>query len=835
MQKIPFRFLFGFIALAIITASTINTSIVARQSSDENLYANQKQGVIFIQIIPGGVSDDAGLRVGDRLVKINGVEINSAMHAQSFLDRAKPGDSLTYTIERDGRIFDVNVNLALAGVRIWQVAVFVTGLFFLLYGLFVALSQPDNGKARLLALGMMMLGLFFMNIPLVSNISERYWLYRLYSLFLLLNFFQMVAVVMHASLYFPTQKYDQIKRFRMIYIHYIVMGIFAIISLYEILKIGPYVPVLLIPAGIYAVIFELVYFRKRRKEYRARSRVVLGSLTAMLILGVLGFICQFLFPNLRLVESLSFVIILLPIAYFYTTIKYRVFDISVRVRLSIVYTTLQIILLFLFLVTIIILIRWLSGWSINLPGLFITGTSLEIRDTASLPPDLQVQVQRGYLILAGVILTAFLYFFKQWLQHFFEKIFYQQKYDYRRALKNFVEILSASFRRDEISHRSLDQITSIMRIKGAMLLIQENGSFRVNDATGSLAESKNRKFELNDQILERFQHKKTEINQHDLADFQPLDALRDNIYHGISIISGGKRLEALLFTGEKLSESPYNTEDLELLDLFAEHLGSAFERARLYEEMADKERIEREIEIAREIQINSLPGKEPTYPGLQICASLSAAAEVGGDYYDYIQIDQNRLGIIIGDVVGKGTSAAFHMSKIQGFVRALTMEDSAPDKMLRRLNGLIEDNFDPDFFCTALYGIFDTRRRQLRLFRLGHSGLIYYNARQQTSELIEPAGLGLGIGDNLKFAENLESAEITYKQGDIFVFLTDGFTEAMNEHMEPYGEENLCRLVRENAQLPASDLMQKMVADAQRYSKGKWFDDATGIVVKITK
>ena len=90
MQKIPYRFLFGLLALFIISTSAYNTFIIARQTSDENLYANQEQGVVLIQITPGGVSDDAGLRVGDRLVRINGVDIRSANHAQSFLDRAKP-------------------------------------------------------------------------------------------------------------------------------------------------------------------------------------------------------------------------------------------------------------------------------------------------------------------------------------------------------------------------------------------------------------------------------------------------------------------------------------------------------------------------------------------------------------------------------------------------------------------------------------------------------------------------------------------------------------------------------------------------------------------------
>ncbi len=834
MQKIPFRLLFSFLAIFILTASLYNTFLIARQSSDENLYQTQKHGVIFIQITPGGVSDDAGLRVGDRLVKINGEEISSAQHAQTFLDRAKPGDRLIYTIERDGRIFDVRVSLALAGVRLWQTALFITGFLFLIYGLFLALSQPENGKARLLALAAIMLAWFFMSIQVAPNIYERHYLYRLYGLLLVFNSFMMIAVVLHASLYFPVQKFERIKFFRMIYLHYIIAGIFIIYAFYRVLTGDIYITSILLLAVAYVLIFELVHFGKRRKEYKARSKVFLGVLISMISVILIGIIFQWLFPQVRIMESLSFVMILLPLSYFYATIKYRVFDISVRVRLSIVYTAAQIALLFVFVVLIFLLIRWLSGWSINLPGLFITGTSIEIRDTATLPPELQLQVQRGYLILIGIILTALLYFFKQWLQKFFEKVFFQQKYDYRRALKDFVEIISASFRRDDISQRSVDQITGIMRIKGAMILLQENGRYRVSNATGSLAEYQNRMFEFGDELLNSLHQKKREIKRNDLTSIQPLAELQNSIYHGISIISGDKNLEAILFTGEKLSESPYNTEDLELLDVFADHLGSAFERARLYEEMADKERIKREIEIAREIQLNSLPRQEPSYSGLEICSSLTAAAEVGGDYYDYIQMDDRRLGIIIGDVVGKGTSAAFHMSKIQGFVRSMTLEDLPPENMLCRLNCLIKENFDPDFFCTALYGIFDTQNRRLKIFRLGHSGLMFYEAKNRKTGILEPPGLGLGISDNKKFEDNLKSYEVTYNTDDIFVFLTDGFTEAMNDRMQPYGEQKISRLIDQFAQLSASALMDKLVQEISQYSAGRLFDDATGIVVKIT-
>jgi serine phosphatase RsbU (regulator of sigma subunit) len=273
---------------------------------------------------------------------------------------------------------------------------------------------------------------------------------------------------------------------------------------------------------------------------------------------------------------------------------------------------------------------------------------------------------------------------------------------------------------------------------------------------------------------------------------------------------------------------------MELLSYFIEHLGLAYERVHLYEEMSDKVRIKRELEIAREIQLKSLPRCEPDYHGLQICASLSAANEVAGDYYDYLEIDKSRLDIIVGDVTGKGTSAAFHMSKIQGFVQTLALDKTPAKQLLEKLNTLIHKSFEPEFFFTALYGMFDTEKKQLELYRLGHNGLIYYNSAQKRSQVLEPGGIGLGLSDQEKFQESLSSAIVNYQQDDIFAFLTDGFMEAMDADLKPFSEENICQLIAAHADKTASEIMDRLILEVGEHSNNKRFDDSTGIIIKIT-
>jgi sigma-B regulation protein RsbU (phosphoserine phosphatase) len=372
-----------------------------------------------------------------------------------------------------------------------------------------------------------------------------------------------------------------------------------------------------------------------------------------------------------------------------------------------------------------------------------------------------------------------------------------------------------------------------MKVKGTSLAISNNGKFQITSTKGNLSHLNFLTLPLEQRIVQKIIANKLQIKQDDLDSIPTLKGMRDLIYCGTPVISAKDKLEAILFTGEKLSESAYNHDDLELLNLFAENLGTALEKARLYEDMAEKERLERELEIARDIQLNSLPKCDPKYSGLQICSALSPATEVGGDYYDYLELDKDLLAVIVGDVVGKGTSGAMHMSKIQGFLQTLKLENLPSWVMFEKLNTLIRHNFEPDFFFTALYGIFNIQKRTLNIFRMGHNGLIYYNANQKKIELIEPGGIAFGIAETKKFRSKLKSVEISYSKNDLFVFLTDGYLEAMNDDQQPFGEDKICNIIRSSAHEDASSIMDQLQAEVRKYSSGIQRDDATGIIIKI--
>ena len=533
------------------------------------------------------------------------------------------------------------------------------------------------------------------------------------------------------------------------------------------------------------------------------------------------------------IESLAFIIILLPLSFFYTTVRYRIFDIYIRIRLSLVYAIIQVFLFLAFILSLFFLIKFLPRWDIDLPAFFITGASIEVRNTNQLSPEIQHQIKAGYQIFFAIALTLFLYLFKNRLQLLVDRLFFQQKYDYRNALKQFGELLSSYFTREDIGQKSVDQIQNFMKIKGTSLAFANNGSYQILSARGNLAPLISKNITFPDQIVQNLTHLKQHLSPEEIMEIESLKETESLIQCGTPIISGKNKLEAILFTGEKLSESPYNYDDFELLTLFAENLGTAFDRARLYEENSEKERLKKELEIARQIQLNSLPKCDPDHSGLQICSSLTAATEVGGDYYDYLEIDKDQLGVLVADVVGKGTSGAIYMSKIQGFLQTLQLENLPTEVMFERLNTLIRRHFEQDFFFTALYGIFNSLDRTVNIYRMGHNGLIYYDSSRKKIEVIEPGGIAFGIAGTDQFKNELFSHKINYTIGDLFVFLTDGFMEAMNKEMQPFGEKDLCDIVFNNVNENATTIMDKLQDAIFSHSSGQQLDDATGIVVKI--
>ncbi|MBI3579110.1 MAG: PP2C family protein-serine/threonine phosphatase [Ignavibacteriales bacterium] len=294
-------------------------------------------------------------------------------------------------------------------------------------------------------------------------------------------------------------------------------------------------------------------------------------------------------------------------------------------------------------------------------------------------------------------------------------------------------------------------------------------------------------------------------------------------------------LVGAILVGEKLSEATYQHEDLSFLAAVAKQASVAIENAFLYEELAEQERMKHELAIARRIQMASLPQHTPNIDGLDIAGTSIPALEVGGDYFDYLNGEAQKLTVIVGDVSGKGTSAALYMSKVQGILRSLHGFGLSPRDLFIRTNKLLCNDIEKKSFVTVIGGFFDAGLRRLVLARAGHLPLYYYNAKTRSVEKVTPKGLGLGLEVERLFSSELEERVIPYNFNDVFVFVSDGITEAHKGDGEQFGEENLIKQLDMHSYQSAEQIRDKIIGAVTNFTAGKeQHDDQTIVVVKAT-
>jgi sigma-B regulation protein RsbU (phosphoserine phosphatase) len=261
----------------------------------------------------------------------------------------------------------------------------------------------------------------------------------------------------------------------------------------------------------------------------------------------------------------------------------------------------------------------------------------------------------------------------------------------------------------------------------------------------------------------------------------------------------------------------------------------------LLRQAAEKKRLEEELRIAHEIQMSLLPQGPLLMAGLSVTALCVPAREVGGDYYDFLPLGDQRVGVLIADVSGKGTSAALYMAELKGLVLSLSEIHDSPRDLLIAANRIIAHHLDARSFITMTYAIIDLRARTMTYARAGHTPLIYVpgscpdGAPRQVQILI-PDGMvvGLKLDNGEMFARHLVEETIALQAGDLYLLFTDGISEAMNAHDDLFGESRLGQLVETHAHLPSEELRERMLREIAAFvGDAPQHDDMTMILVKV--
>jgi phosphoserine phosphatase RsbU/P len=292
----------------------------------------------------------------------------------------------------------------------------------------------------------------------------------------------------------------------------------------------------------------------------------------------------------------------------------------------------------------------------------------------------------------------------------------------------------------------------------------------------------------------------------------------------------GNKLLGFLSLGEKLSEEPYSKEDKELLLAVAQQTAIALDYAQLIQQVTEQEKLKREIEIAKQVQAQLFPQTLPRMQSLDYTGMCRAARGVGGDYYDFLLITPGKLGIALGDISGKGISAALLMASLQALLRS-----HAPSRMDQvaalagDINRLMQSSAAPGKYATFFYALYHEEQQTFTYVNAGHIPPVIFHATGTVTRL-GTGGMVIGMFADAKYCQET----VSLQPGDIFLSFSDGVTEAMNAQEEEYGEEALCKLISENRDLSADRMRELIVEKTDEFVAGApQHDDFTLVIAKV--
>lgn len=840
IHRVNFIAALSILLIAVAVLNIYFALAVRVTSNDECLWITKKinkdSTAIYFDIVKvEGVTWNAGIRNGDQLLEIDGQTLHGTFQAQSILNQFGSGDYADYKFMRDGKIFDTKVYVKKL-IRFDSLATALSALFWMLIGFIVLAAKPDGKIHRLfyfiaalmvlnslnallpingdfykffhdynliaIAIGCLwlvgicflpfMINYFFWNFPATFKFAEKKWVKRLVFLFpVLLS----VAFIITAVLTF-SGTIGEMKFF------------------YGLQAIGYFA----LGANVTALIALVIQYRRiTLKEKKKPILLVLIALTFGVAINIYSMqiapaIADTLFNTPEYYTPIV-LIALVPLIFAYSIFKYQLMDVSVVVRNTIVYGTATITV-----AAIYFLIIYVAGQSIS--------SFLGVENQG---------------IIAGVFFIIFALVFqstKNKFQDFLTKRFYPEQFASQQVLFDLSNELAIVAGLQNILQLMKKTFIDTLKIKTFGILVRDrDDNLVLVDSAGM----KNTECKITESRISQFLKEKMLLSKHpavEPADFKevfPDDKAANLTAEGIETIvpmmAKGKIVGLLLF-GLKHSGSRFNGKDLELLWAAANQAAISIENARLYKSEVEKQKIERDLDLARKIQQGLLPQCIPDMDGLDICGEMIPAMQVGGDYFDLIQISDSKMFVIVGDVSGKGLSASLYMTKLQTMIKLSCVDNKSPREILVDINRRIYEEMDKSWFVTITLALFDMKEKKLRFCRAGHMPILL--ASNGTVQSYRTQGLGVGIEKGIVFDKSLVEEEVTLKSGQIFAFFTDGVTEAMNEHSELFGDDNLNAILKNKSRYRSSEIVDEVWHSVETFrGTAEINDDMTMVVVKV--
>src|SRR5213592_1956933 len=325
----------------------------------------------------------------------------------------------------------------------------------------------------------------------------------------------------------------------------------------------------------------------------------------------------------------------------------------------------------------------------------------------------------------------------------------------------------------------------------------------------------------------------------DLANAPELAGLRGTSLGAASVMVTpllyGKQNMGVLALGNGPSHPSFTQSDFVVFKSIAEQSAFALYNAIIYSEANEKKRLDHDLEIARDIQRILLPSEAPAIDGFQISGINVPARKVSGDYFDYIQVDEERLGVAIADVSGKGVPASLIMAICRSVLRAEAARNPSPADVLRKVNRQLYPDIKEDMFISMAYLILNHQHDGVTLARAGHDAPLWYKRQSETVMPVKSPGMVVGIDSGSVFDRLTVDFAVPLERDDCLVLYTDGVTETLNPKGDEFGLDRTMQSVRASANDGAQAIVKKIIGDVRDFTgSAPQNDDITLIAIRKT-
>ena len=410
------------------------------------------------------------------------------------------------------------------------------------------------------------------------------------------------------------------------------------------------------------------------------------------------------------------------------------------------------------------------------------------------------------------------------------------------------QTFNSSLDLDEVLNRVMDEVIAVTRAERGFVMLHEVDGRLVFRAARGMDQNTidDPQFQVSRSVVERVAREGQPVLTSDAQSDDRFSMRQSVMILGLrSILCVPLRIKdqvsGVVYVDNRLQAGIFTQADLELLTSIASSAAIAIENARLYQVAVEKGRMERELQMAREVQASLLPHETPQVPGWEFAARWQPAREVAGDYYDFIPVDFNLtkgsepapgLGIVIADVSDKGMPAALFMALTRSIVRASVGHAPSPADGIAHANRLICADSAGGMFVTLFYALLNPEAGEITYVNAGHNPPLLYRAEQDRLVELTRTGMALGVVADSSF----EQRTVHLDPGDFVLLYTDGVTDATDAHLQDFGMERLRRVILDQQHAPATDVvaaLEQAIGDFTGSTAP--FDDIATVVIRCVK